>query len=46
MNVSSQEFFHYSQQLAGTEGECNIEGDLPNVNGDCVFDELDNEIRG
>ena len=45
VNVSLQEFFHYFQQIAGTEGECNIEGDLPNVNGDCVFDELDNEIE-
>ena len=38
-------FFHYFQQIAGTEGDRNIEGDLPNVNGDCVFDELDNEIE-
>ena len=45
MNVSLQEFFHYFQQIAGTEGECNTEGDLPNVNGDCVFDELDNAIE-
>ena len=45
MNVSFQEFFHYFQQIAGIEGECNIEGDLLDVNGDCVFDELDNAIE-
>ena len=45
MNVSLQEFFHYFQQIAGTEGEWIIEGDLPNVTGECVFDELDNAIE-
>ena len=38
-------FFYHFQKIPGTEGECNIEGDLPNVNGDCVFDELDNAIE-
>lgn len=45
MNVSLQEFFFYFQLNAGEERKCNTEGDLPNVTGDFVFDELDNAIE-